>query len=200
MNKERFLQLLRASLAGVPPEDVERSIDYYSEMIDDRKEEGMTEEDAVTSVGDISDITAQIRTDLPLPTLMRMHKPKRKLRTGEIILLVLGSPVWLPILVSLLIVLLSVYLVIWSLVLSLFAVAISLLCGFACGIVLSALNYLHVDLLHAALLFGLSCILGGFGILLFMISIKLTKYVCRLTRFIFRKFKERIARKGCDTP
>ena len=195
MTKEAFLLSLRQALAGIPQEDVERTVEYYSEILDDRIEDGMTEEEAVSSIGDISEIAVQIRADIPLPTLMRMHKPKRKLRTWEIILLILGSPVWLPMLVSLLLILVSVYLVIWSVVLSLFAVAISLICGFACGIVLSALNYLHVDLLHAALLFGMSCILGGFSILLFMLSVMLTQGMCRLTKAMIQKVKIRLSRK-----
>ncbi|MBQ7545646.1 MAG: DUF1700 domain-containing protein [Clostridia bacterium] len=195
MNKEAFLSSLRHALADIPQEDLEKSVEFYSEMLDDRIEDGMTEEAAVSSVGDVSEIASQIRADLPLPTLMRMKMPRRQLRPWEIILLILGSPVWLPILASLFIILLSVYLVIWSLVLSLFAVAIYLICGFVCGIVLSALNYLHVDLLHAALLFGMSCILGGFSIILCMLSVRLIKGVCKLTKSCVLHLKCRLSRK-----
>ena len=43
MNKEQFLIELASALAGLPEEDIEKSLEFYSEMIDDRIENGMTE-------------------------------------------------------------------------------------------------------------------------------------------------------------
>ena len=43
LNKEQFLAALGARLSGMPKADLERTLQYYREMIDDRVEDGMTE-------------------------------------------------------------------------------------------------------------------------------------------------------------
>ena len=45
MNKQEFLSALSDKLSVLSEEDKEKSIDYYSEMIDDRMEEGLSEEE-----------------------------------------------------------------------------------------------------------------------------------------------------------
>ena len=46
MTKNEFIEKLRARevLFGLPEEDIARSISFYGELIDDRMEEGMSEE------------------------------------------------------------------------------------------------------------------------------------------------------------
>ena len=50
MNKTEFLNELKDGLSGLPREDVEERLSFYGEMIDDRVEEGMTEEEAVAGI------------------------------------------------------------------------------------------------------------------------------------------------------
>ena len=52
MNRFEFLANLSANLSDLTPEDRRRVTDYYTEMIDDRMEEGLTEEEAISSIGD----------------------------------------------------------------------------------------------------------------------------------------------------
>ena len=52
MNKEQFLLTMQNALSGMPRADLERTLQYYREMIEDRCEEGMSEEAAVADVGD----------------------------------------------------------------------------------------------------------------------------------------------------
>ena len=47
MTRELFLKDLNNALAGLGGEEVESILAYYSEMIDDRVEDGLTEEQAV---------------------------------------------------------------------------------------------------------------------------------------------------------
>ena len=56
MNKQTFVEELRARLAALPEDEREKLIDYYGEMIDDRVEEGLSEEEAVAALGDAADI------------------------------------------------------------------------------------------------------------------------------------------------
>ena len=50
MNKQEYLSAIRVRIPKMPTEDMERFIAYYSEMIDDRMEDGMTEEEAVATM------------------------------------------------------------------------------------------------------------------------------------------------------
>ena len=66
-------------------------------MIDDRMEDGISEEEAVEGIGTVDQIYEQIMSDMPLVKLVKEKvKPKRKLKAWEIVLLTLGSPVWIP--------------------------------------------------------------------------------------------------------
>ena len=49
MNKQEFLSQLRKGLAGLPQNDIEERLAFYGEMIDDRIEEGLSEEEAVSA-------------------------------------------------------------------------------------------------------------------------------------------------------
>ena len=42
MKKNEFIEALRAKLIALNAQDIERSLDYYSEIIDDCMEDGMT--------------------------------------------------------------------------------------------------------------------------------------------------------------
>ena len=44
MTKAEFLGRLRDSLNGLSPADINTSMEFYSEIIDDRMEEGLSEE------------------------------------------------------------------------------------------------------------------------------------------------------------
>lgn len=50
MNKNDFNAELRKELNGLPDSDIQRSIDFYTEMIEDKIEDGMTEENAVSEL------------------------------------------------------------------------------------------------------------------------------------------------------
>ena len=47
MDKRTFLNSLREQLYGLSQSDIDKSLEYYSEMIDDRMEDGVSEEEAV---------------------------------------------------------------------------------------------------------------------------------------------------------
>ena len=71
MNKQEFLAELRKRLSGLPQADIEERIVFYSEMIDDRTEEGSTEEEAVSAIGFVDDVVSQIFSETPLTKLVK---------------------------------------------------------------------------------------------------------------------------------
>ena len=122
MSKQEFLTALKNALCGLPQEDIQKSLDFYSEMIDDRIEEGISEEDAVSQMGSIDEIVEQILIDTPITKLVKQKiKPTRRIGVGEVVLLALGSPIWLSLLISAIAVIISVYVSLWSVVISLWA-------------------------------------------------------------------------------
>ena len=102
MDKYDFLLALEDRLAGLPEADRQASLDFYAEMLDDLTEGGMTERDAVASLGSPDAIAEEILLEMPLPKLVKAKMKKRRLSGLEITLLAVGFPIWLPILIALL--------------------------------------------------------------------------------------------------
>lgn len=188
MNKREFLARLRKGLSGMPQEDIEERLIFYSEMIDDRMEEGLSETEAVGSIGTVDDVVSQILTDAPLTRPAKEKtKPGRPMRPWEIVLLVLGFPVWLPLLIAALAVILAVYIVVWSAVISLWAVEVSLWAG-ALGGVISALA-IHGNGVRGILIFSIGLCCAGLSIFLFFGCKAVTIGILRLTKWAALRFK-----------
>ena len=127
MTKTEFILTLDQLISGLPADEVEDRLDFYSEMIDDLMEEGLTEAEAVAKLGNVHDVAEQIIRDTPFSKIVKAKmKQKRKVGAGEILLLILGFPLWFPLLIAAFAVILSLYLSLWTVVISLWAVEISL--------------------------------------------------------------------------
>ena len=113
MTKKEFLAALRLRLRAIPRAELRERLGFYSEIIDDKMEEGLTEGEAIAEIGNIDDVAEQILAEVEIPA-KRKKKPRNP---WQIALLIIGSPVWLPILIS-------VYAVMWSVVITLWAVEI----------------------------------------------------------------------------
>ena len=114
MTKREFLDDLKSRLSQLPPDEIGKRLAYYAELIDDMVEDGMDEAAAVAKLGDVSKIADDILREQPLPTLVKSRvRPSGGWTALDIVLLVLGFPVWFPILMAFLAVVLSVYVVIW---------------------------------------------------------------------------------------
>lgn len=170
MTKQEFNEALRRRLAGLPPADIEATLEYYNEMIDDRVEEGLSEEEAVDALGSMEDIVNAVLAETPLPVLVRQRiRPRRTPGLLTILLLILGFPLWFPLLMAAAALLFAGYAVLWSLVLSLWALDLGLVVSGVSGIVAAAVGLFHggergMLLLGGALVcFGLAIVafLGG---------------------------------------
>ena len=130
MNKTEFLSALRERLSHLPCEDVEERINFYSEMIDDRIEDGLPEAEAVREIGTVEEVVTEIISSIPLTRIVKNKiKKKESLGAWEIVLLILGSPFWFSLLIAAVSVTLSLYAVLWSVIISLWAVFSALVCG-----------------------------------------------------------------------
>ena len=192
MDKQTFLAQLKAALSGLPKQEIKERLTFYSEMIDDRMEEGLSEEEAVAQIGDADTLVAQILDETPVKKKMKKEKKRNPVST---VLLWVGAPVWFPILLALLAVAVSLWLSLWAIVVCLWASdGAIILCGplsIIAGIFLGCGgNWVAGAVLIAA---GLCC--SGIGILLFYPCKYATKgMVCltkkMLTRHPKRKQKE----------
>jgi uncharacterized membrane protein len=196
MDKREFLARLEAGLRGLPPEDLAEHLSFYEEMIEDRMEDGLTEAEAVAGIGPVEDIVQQIVAETPLRKIVRERmRPERKMRGWEIVLLALGSPIWLSLLISAFAVLLSVYVVIWSVIVSLWAVDLALLVSSAAGVLAGVVLICKGSVLTglAAIGAGLMCL--GLSIFLFYGCLAATKGAAMLTKKIALWIKSLFLRK-----
>ena len=195
MNKLDFILALHGRLENLPQEDVEDRLRFYMEMIEDRMEEGLSEEDAVAELGTVEEISAQIIADIPLAKLVKERvKPKRRLRAGEILLLVLGCPVWLPLLISAAAVVLSLYISLWAVLISLWAVLVSVTaCAVGCVLAGAVLGVVRGPIGAAVIGAGLVC--AGLAIFLFFGCKMATKGTLVMTKKVVLRMKHSFAGK-----
>lgn len=140
MLKNEFLTQLRSGLNGLPQEDIEERLVFYTEMIEDRMEEGLSEEAAVAAAGPVQQIVEQVIEDIPFAKIAKERVKRRGgLKTWEIVLLAVGSPVWLALGIAAFAVILALYISLWAVIVSLWSVFASLAAcavgGFVAGIV-----------------------------------------------------------------
>ena len=135
-SKEEFLLRLRNGLVGLTKDDVDERLTFYREMIEDRIEDGHSEQEAVSSVGSVDEIVSKTLAEITLGKIAKEgNKPKRRLSLWEFILLTLGSPIWLSICIAVLVAIFSIYVSLWSVIISLWAAFVSLLLCSIGGIV-----------------------------------------------------------------
>lgn len=180
MTKTEFLSVLKKGLGGLPHEEADERVNFYSEMIDDLVEEGLTEEEAVERIGSVGDIVTQILTDDTVP--QKKKKEKRRLGALEITLLALGSPIWLALLVSAFAVVISIYAVLWSLVVSFWSVFASLAGCAVGGVVMLITECIKGNTAGGVAMLGMGIFLAGLAIFVFYGCAAATKASAQLTK------------------
>ena len=190
MKKIEFLNQLKAQLWALPEADIQCSLDYYSEMIDDRMEDGLSEEEAVAAIGDLDEIVKQILNETPRPPQVvestpKQNKAKNKVAPWMIVLLVLGAPLWIPLVAGVGSSVLGVYVSLWSVVIALYATAFAL-AACAIGLPVAAFSLLWIHHYgEGAVLVGGALICAGSAILVFLLSNLAAKGLAALTRLIW---------------
>lgn len=183
MNKQEFLAELRKGLHGLPQNDIEERLTFYNEMIDDRMEEGLTEDAAVSEIGTVNEVISQIVTETPLSKIVKEKvRPKRTLRVWEIVLLALGSPIWLSLLIAAFAVIFAVYVTAWSVIVALWASELALAAS-SIGSILSAVIFaFQVNGIVAIAVLGAGIAFAGLSIFLFFGCKETTKGILFLTK------------------
>ncbi len=169
LNKQDFTANLRDFLSGLPDGDIEERIDFYSEMIDDRIEDGLSEEEAVKEAGDPEEIAEEIIREFPFFKLVKAKiMPKHKLSSAEIIALSVGAPLWIPLVIAALIVVFSVYVSMWAVTASCWAVDLSLALAFFPSSIASFVIFcIQGHTLTGIMMLGYGLVSGGLSIFVF---------------------------------
>ena len=164
MNRTEYMEAIRAKLKGLSEEDLKKALAFYKEALDDRIEEGMTEEEAIADIGTPEDIAAQIAAEIPLSKLIKAKaNTSRAPKVWEIVLLVIFFPIWAPILLSLFIVIFSVYLSLWAVVLSLLISSVAIILSGVAGLIASVILIPHVTVFNVIAFLGVSFLILGIG-------------------------------------
>lgn len=198
MNKQEYLVALRTRLEEVHSGNVDSLVEFYEEMINDRIEDGMNEEDAVADMEPVDEIVNQVLAEMPMPQVMK-EKVKRSKEKAEksgknglwIALTIIGFPLWFPLTIAFFAIILSIYIVFWSLIISLFAVEFSFAVGAVgclAGMVMACTPALPFITFFPAL--GIMLLLGGLSVVLWAPALFLTKKLILLPKNMVTAIKK----------
>ena len=201
MDKQAFLDALRRRLGDLPQSEIEKSVAFYSESIDDRVEDGMTEAEAVAALGSVDEIVQSIRESMPLTAIVknriRSDREKHGGRgAGWIVLAVVGFPVWLPLLIAFFAVVLSVYIVLWAVVISVAAAAIALIVAGVAAALWGVFKVATAGVGGLLLALGAAAVCVGLGLMLAWPAAALGKGAARAAGAFGRWVKRLFLGKG----
>lgn len=195
MNKKEFLAELRRNLSGLPRDELEDKLSFYEEMINDRIDEGKSEEQAIADIGTTDEAVRQIASQTKFTTLVKERiKPKRELKGWEIALIILGFPLWFPLIMTFFVLCFIGYLLVWVLALVTYAIEAAFITAFfgatislVAGAMAGEAQFAYVGI--CAVMFGLAC-------LFIFVCIPATKCTINLSKRIFLSFKTKIIKNG----
>ena len=197
MKKDEFIARLRKNLSGLPKDEREDRVSFYSEMIDDKLADGYPEEEVIEDLGTPEEVAKEIIGDTPLRTIIKERvKPKRSLRSWEVVLLVLGFPLWFPLVLVVFILFLSGFIVVWSLMIALLAVDLALIVGGIGSIVIGILTIQSKGMTSAAFIAGAGMAVTGLGIIFILSTKVILKCLGKLTKKMLVGTKNMVVGKG----
>lgn len=95
MNKKLFFKEIEDRLRDFSSDEKDKIIEYYDELINDYVDEGYSEEEAISRLGDINTIINTLKADLVIQR--SSNKKTNSLKNFIIILSICTSPVLIPI-------------------------------------------------------------------------------------------------------
>ena len=195
MRMNEYLSALAAELSQLPEAERKKQISYYEELFADMKEEGLGEEEIAEKLGSPKKAAEEILAEVPLSMLIKSRvKPKKGWTVLNVILLILGAPVWLPIALALVAVILAIYIVIWSVVVVLFCAVLAIFAAGIFGLFMAVFNLIPASF-SVLLILGVSLICLGLIVPALWVAIAATKGICKLTGRIARWIRSLFIRK-----
>ena len=191
MKKSEFLGQICIRLKDVPKQDLERIIDYYNEIIEDRIEAGENEEAAVASVGDVEEIIAEALKEHVASKPKKSSKNKRRL-----VFLLAGAPLWGSLLIAAICIVLAGYICVWAGVFSVAITEAALLIASPLEVIVAIITMFVSSVPLGFVELGAAICGIGLSILVLPYVIRLIKYSKKMTKLSVFKIVELIKRGG----
>lgn len=198
MSKKEFIDELRIKLSKLNNIDIEERLRFYEEMINDRMEDGFSEDEAISGIGTIDEIYIQISQSAPKSHLT-LDKARQKFKSRnnkKVIILSSTAIIWVPVLialgasaigvaVSLVATVLSLYATLWALVVSAWSIFAAFAISAPAGALIGILNVFSGDALLGIAVIGGGIMAAGLAIFAFYGALYATKGSTILTKKSF---------------
>lgn len=194
MTKTTFIDTLRGLLQSLNEDECNKFISYYEEIIEDYKENGLTEEEVIKKIGTPQSIADNILSE---QDSINIKVPSFSSKILNVILLILGFPLWGSLLLALVLLILSAYIIIWCIPFTTGASSIAFFVAALISIIGSP--FMMADVLTVGIVqLGLGVSSVGLSILLGCITIYLSKKLVvitkKLTFKIFKSFNKKVVK------
>ena len=194
MTKTTFIDTLRELLHSLNEDECNKFISYYEEIIEDYKESGLTEEEVIKKIGTPQSIADNILSE---QDSINIKVPSLSSKILNVILLILGFPLWGSLLLALVLLILSAYIIIWCIP---FTTGVSSIAFFVSALIsIIGSPFMMADVLTVGIVqLGLGVSSVGLSILLGCITIYLSKKLVvitkKLTFKIFKSFNKKVVK------
>lgn len=186
MIRSDFFEILKKSLESISKEERDKFITYYEEIIEDYKENGLTEEEALTTIGNPQNIANDILNEQGAITV---KTPSSNSNILNILLLILGFPLWGSLLLAGVLILFSIYIIIWCIPLVTGVSSITFFLASLVSIVGAPFMIFDIPAVGVVQL-GIGFASIGISVLLAFLTIFLSKRFMHITKnFTFRLYK-----------
>ncbi len=198
---QEFLVELKERLKHLPELEVLKVLSYYSEMIQDRIEDGMDEEVAIKSLGKIDDIVATIEEEIPLSAIVKEKvekqvKEKSNMSTGSKVLIgaliLIGSPIWLSILIAIVAVVFGILFGLWCVYIGLVIAYLSVFAIALLGMFGGLMQLITLDIPQGFAYMGMGVLSLGLFILFLTPVIWFSKKWFALNLLPFKMLKRKL--------
>lgn len=197
---EEFLQQLKSALAHLPYSEVERVVSYYSENLQDKIEDGVSEEDAIASFGNLDEFVSMIEEEVTITSIVKdkvMKKSKdsnvNKMLIG--IIAVLGIPIWIGLgglAIGLGIGFLAVF---WSIPFVLGSMYISLAFMSVSGILIGFIRMFTFEFATGLAYFGFGVTASGLVVMFFQPIVQFFRVFGQWNLWPFKKIKQKLLKR-----
>ena len=178
MTEKEYLKELKRNLSALKRSDRNSLIEFYKEMIEDKIENGKTEREA-------ADVVAK-RTLAEYGIDEEELSKQKKISGTTLALVIIGSPLWIPLAIAALAVVLAVAISILAVIISIASACI--------GVTLSSPFFLVMGIITAFSDAGTGLIAIGYGLSAAALGILAATGIYKLIAYIVKKIKEIIIR------
>lgn len=206
MTRNEFISSLSARLQGIPENERQKALDWYSELICDRMEE-MPEADAVSGIGSVDEIADEILSQYRQNTTavhssdgtepQSRRSPDKGVNTALVIFAaVVLSPIWLPLLIAGLSLALVAVLLVWCAVVTVGVMLVSAAAVGVVGLVYGFWALFVINPAYGLLVLGTALISAGLTLALIPLIVVTVKGAAEFTVWSVGKICCLVHRKG----